>query len=576
MSTPQVRNRDQQPRASALASLRIGSGPGLKPRRLLANAVRLGFLLLSSNCVGNVGSMNAGGAGNGAAGAASGASVTPGVNGGLGTVEIVNAPAKAISRLTNAQFVHSAAALLGDAAVVGVDSLLPELFTLGGFKNSGFAQELPLNVVQGYSNAAAYIVAHVADWPAFYQRWAPCIVGSQVMTPAQQACMTNFILSFGEAAFRRPTTMEDVLAFQPILDASTAAALTSDETVQLLVRAFLQFPETLYLFEDPVLNDFQLASRISYFLTDGMPDAQLYAAAKSGNLHNPGVIGAQVDRLLAMDMTPFARAFSYDYLELEQSSARNSSIDPATINALVSSATDTFAALINQNQPIASILTLDTYAANPPTATWIAGQPSTATTVKATTTYPFVGLLTHPATLIAMSTTLLGSTVSRGQFVAYQMLCLPATPPPPAGAQTTDLSASLPPNPTERDEAQARAADSRCKGCHAQFEDYSFAFNKWGGDGLFKTDPRLNDNGPITTTLGKISFNGYADFLPQIANSAQFQRCLADRLIRYGLQHTQYPPDLVQTILNESTNAGALTFRSMIRALVLQTIFTTR
>jgi hypothetical protein len=549
----------------------------------LANLVWIGLLLLLVNCTANVGAGHTGGtgsaaAGSGGAGNAAGAAgssptVTPGANGGLGTVDIVNSPAKAISRLTNAQFIHSAAALLGDAAVVGADALLPEQATLGGFRNSGFAQGLPLDLVKGFSAAAAFIVAHVTDWPALYQRWGPCIVGSQAMTPAQQACMTTFILNFGEAAFRRPTTMQDVAAFQPILDASIAAALTSDETVQLLVRAFLQFPEFLYLFEDATLNDFQLASRISYFLTDGPPDAQLYAAAKAGDLNNPGGFGTQVDRLLALDMTRFARAFSYDYLELEQTPARNVNIDPATINALISSATDTFAALVNQNQPISSILTVDTYAANPATATWIAGQTSTATTVKATKTYPFVGLLTHPATLIAMSSTLLGSTVSRGQFVAYQMLCLPATPPPPVGAQMTDLSASLPPNPTERDQAQARAADPRCKGCHSQFESYSFALNKWGGDGLFKSDPRLDDNGPITTSLGPIAFAGYADFLPQIANSAQFERCLADRLIRYGLQHTEYPPDLVQTILK---NAGAVTFRSMIRALVLQTIFTTR
>src|SRR5260370_1272730 len=346
-----------------------------------------------------------GGAGNGAGAGTSAPTVTRGVNGALGTADIVNTPAKAISRLTHAQIIHSAAALLGNAAVVGAEALLPEQATLGGFKNSGFAQTLPLDLVKGFSAAAAFMVAHVTDWPAFYQPWGPSIVGTQVMTAAQQGCMATFIVNFGEAAFRRPTTMQDVPAFQPILDASIAAALTSAETVQLLVRAFLQFPEFLYLFEDATLNDFQLASRLSYFLTDGPPDPELYAAAKGGNLHNPRTIGMQVDRLLALDMTPFARAFSYDYLALEQTPARNTNTDPATINALVSSATDTFAALVNQNQPISSILTLDTYAANPPTATWIARQPSTAPTVKSPKTYPFLGLRTHPATLIALTAT---------------------------------------------------------------------------------------------------------------------------------------------------------------------------
>jgi hypothetical protein len=490
----------------------------------------------------------------------------PATDGGLGTVDIQNPPAKAISRLTNAQFIHSAAALVGDAAVAGVDTLLPEQTIQGAFRNAGYAQQLPFDLIKAFDAAATYVVNQVTDWPTLYQRWGAC---------TQQACISTFIQAFSEAAFRRPTTTQDVQAFQPILTASTTAGLTYDETVKLLVRAILQAPEFLYLFEDPTLTDFQLASRVSYFLTDGPPDAQLYAAAKSGALRTS--LSNQVDRLLAMDVTAFARAFGYDYLELQQAPTRNLTADLATVNQLISSAVDSFAALVSQNQPIASILTTDTFATNAATATWIAGQPSTATTVKPTQAYPFMGMLTHPATLIAISNSVFGSTVSRGQFVATQMLCVPPTPPPPPGIQQTDLSAALPPNPTQRDIAEARIADQRCSGCHSQFETYSFAFNKWGGDGLFKTDPKLNDNGPVKTGLGQIAFKGYADYLPQLAGSAQFQRCVTDHLIRYGLQHTEYPPDLVQTILSSAQTAGGgVTFRSLMRGLVLQTIFTTK
>ncbi len=560
MRTPLVRKPAQvEPRF--VSSVRPG----------LASLVALGsWLLLSVSCTGSIDS------GNGAGKETPpGSGVMPGMNGVLGTADIPNQPAKALSRLTNAQILHSAAALLGSAAVVGADALVPELATEGGFQNSGFTQELPLDVVKAFGDAAAYMVAHVTDWPSIYQRYAPCIVGTQVMTAAQQACLGTFILNFGESAFRRPTTMQDVAAFQPILDASIAATLTSDQTVQLLVQTFLQYPDFLYLFQDATLNDYQLASRLSYFVTDGPPDAQLYAAAKSGSLHGGG-LATQVDRLLAMDMTPFARAFSYDYLELGVAPTRDSTTPKATVQAFVSSATDTFAALVNQNQPVSSIITTDTYVANPPTAAWINGQPSTATTVKATSTYPFVGLLTHPATLMAMSTTLLGSTVSRGQYVAYQLLCLPQTPPPPPGIQMTDLSSVLPPNPTERDEANARANDKRCSACHAQFEAYSFGLNRWSGDAHFQADPRLADNGPIVTSLGDMAFSGYTDFLRQLGNATQFERCLGDKLIQYGLQHTEYPADLLPKILDQSKSAGGVTLRAMMRSQVLQTIFSTR
>jgi hypothetical protein len=494
----------------------------------------------------------------------------------LGTVAIENTRDKAIARLTSSQFLHSAAALLGDSAVVGIDSMLPEQDIQDGlFRNTGFAQEQLYSVVQGYDAAASAIVAQVTDWPGFHQRWGGC---------TQQACIKSFIGTFAEAAFRRPATDVDVNAFQPILDASATNLLTYDDTVQLIVRATLQAPEFLYLFFDQTLTDFQVAARLSYIVTDGPPDAELYAAAKNQELRTPAGLDTQVDRLLAKGMAAFAQAFGFDYLALRKATTRNvnqtdasTAVDPAVVRQFMGSAVDSFAFLLERDQPVGTLLTTDTFIVNEATASWLAGQKSTDTTAKPTAKYPFMGMLTHPATLIAISNAVFGSTVSRGQFIASQMLCVPPAPAPPPGAQQTDLSAALPPNPTARDFGEARMRDARCSGCHAQFESYSFAMNKWGGDGLYKDDPRLTDNGPITTGLGNIAFDSYQDFLPKLASSTQFQRCVADHVIRFGLQHTEYPPELVQAVLDAALSAGpTLTFRSLIKALVRQPIFTTR
>lgn len=516
--------------------------------------------------------------GTGAASAA-GAGVIPpppGGNDALGTVAIANTRDKAVSRLTSTQFIHSAAALVGDAAVVGIDALLPEQDLQDGlFKNTGFAQEQLYSVVQGYDAAATAIVGKVSDWPAFHQRWGGC---------TQTTCIKTFLGSFLEAAFRRPVTAADVSAFQPILDAGTANALSYDDTVQLLVRATLQAPEFLYLFFDLTLTDYQIAARLSYIVTDGPPDSQLYAAAKNQELRTPTGLDKQVDRLLAKGMTAFAQAFGLDFLALHKATTRNinqtstsTAVDPSVVRQFVSSAVDSFAFLVNGDQPVGSVLTTDTFVVNPPTASWLAGETSTDTVVKPTAKFPFMGLLTHPATLIAISNAVFGSTVSRGQFIASQMLCVPPVPPPPPGVQQADLSAALPPNPTARDYGEARMQDVRCSVCHAQFESYSFALNKWGGDGLYKDDPLLKDNGPIKTGLGDISFDGYKDFLPKIASSTQFQRCVTDHVIRFGLQHTEYPAELVQAVIDGARAASpSLTFRSLLRTLVRQPIFATR
>jgi hypothetical protein len=503
----------------------------------------------------------------------------PGSGDAFGTVAITNTIDKAVARLTNSQFIHSAAALVGDAAVVGADALLPEQDIQDGFfRNTGFVQEQLYSIVQGYDAAATAIVGKVSDWTAFHQRWGGC---------TQATCVGTFLRSFLEAAFRRPVTAADVAAFQPILDAATTHGLAYDDTVALLVRATLQAPEFLYLLFDPTLTDDQLAARLSYILTDGPPDAELRAAARNQLLRTSAGLDKQVDRLLAQGLSAFAQSFGFDYLSLRKAATRNinqtatsTAVSADVLGQFVSSAVDSFAALVNADQPVGALLTTDTFVVNPPTATWIAGQPSTVTTIKPTVGYPFMGLLTHPATLIAISNAVFGSTVSRGQFIAGQMLCVPPTPPPPPGIQQTDLSALLPPNPTARDLGEARLHDARCSGCHAQFESYSFALDRWGGDGLYKSDPRLADGGPITTGLGIIAFDGYQDFLPKLAASTQFKRCVTDHVIRFGLQHTQYPPELAQMVMDDAlTTSGPdlkLTFRSLLRALVRHPIFATR
>jgi hypothetical protein len=536
------------------------SAPRFRPLTILAGVIPL---LLWVNCSGEIGTSSGAPMPGPGSGGSGGPSHVPGEE--IGTVDIANARDKVISRLTNAQFIHSAAALFGEAAVVGAEQLMKAEEGHGSFRNAGYAQLQVLDTILGFDKAATFIVEHVTDWPAFHQRWGGC---------TQASCINTFIRNFTEAAFRRPPSDVEIQAFKPILDASATEALTYDETVKLIGRATLQSPHLLYLWADDALDDLQLASRLSYFLTDGPPDAALYAVAKAQTLRKAGELDKQIDRLLTTSLSRFGAAFAYDYLDLSSALIRN--IPAAMVNPLISSAVDSFAALVDQNQPISSILTLNTFVTNDATATWILGQPSTAKTVQPNPKYPFMGIVTHPATLMAMSNATLGSTVSRGLYVASDLLCIPPAPAPPAGIQATDLSALLPPDPTARDFGEARMARPDCRGCHAQFETYSFAFNKWGGDGLFKDDPRLKDNGPVETGLGNISFGGYTEFLTKVSKSTQFRRCVADHVIRYGLQHTEYPPELVQTVLADASKAPELTFRSLMKALARQPIFTTR
>lgn len=486
---------------------------------------------------------------------------------GLTTVTIRNAPNRVISRLTREQYLNSVAALLGEAALVSVAEQLPDLIPNGGFSNSGWAQSQPYELILGFDAAARQVVSNVADWAQVHTSYGGC---------TEYACVDTLIARFGEAAFRRPLEAEEIAAFAPIVTAAQAEGLPYDGAVKLLVRAMLQAPEFIYLFEDEALTPHQLASRLSFFLTDGPPDPELYALASSGELADPLVLEQQSARLLGAGAARFARAFAHDLLWLRRVHQRVVSVEDGVLDALVQSAEDTFAQIVVDEAPVAAVLDRTRFVVNEATAGFM-GVPATSGVLESTEANGFVGLLTHPATLIAISNAVEGSTVSRGQFIAHQLLCVPPLPPPPEAFTAADVAGELPPNPTQRDEAEARLADPSCSVCHLQFEPYAFGLNKWGGDGTFKDDPRLIDSGPITTSLGTLTFSGYQEFLPLLAASEQFQRCMTDQLVRYALRHTEYPADTALVVLQAARAESATpSFGALARAIVREGVFTVR
>ncbi len=467
-----------------------------------------------------------------------------------------------ISRLTRHQFINTAAALLGEAATTGVLELVPEPVPNGGFANSGFAQSQAYDVVLAYDTASRKLVDNVSDWGALHAQYGGC---------TQYECVSDFITTFGEAAFRRPVTDAEVSALMPIVDAATADGLSYERATGLLVRAMLQAPEFLYFFEDEVLTDYQLAARLSYFISDGPPDADLYAAAQSGQLR--GSLDVHVERLLDQFGERFGRAFAYDFLGLRKVYQRVVSVEDSVLDALVESARDSFASYVTSGAPVQALFTAESYVINDVTANFLGVTP--AEQLQSSADYQFMGLLTHPAVLIANSNAVEGSMVSRGQFIAHQLLCVPPTPPPAMAFNAEDVEGELPPDATQRDEAEARLADPNCAACHLQFEPYAFALNRWGGDGVFKDDPRLDDSGPVSTTLGEFQFDDYRSFLPLLAESEQYRRCITDQMVRYGLRHTEYDASLIDGVLVTAAESE-LTFRSLARAVVLQEVFATR
>src|SRR5262249_1040540 len=117
---------------------------------------------------------------------------------------------------------------------------------------------------------------------------------------------------FLRRAFRRAVTDEDVKPFLARVKAKLDAKFSFEQAMRVAYKAVLVSPHFLFLREKPgKLNDFALASRLSYFLWSSMPDEELSQLASAGKLNNPETLYEQVERMLE---DPKAAAFTKNFV----------------------------------------------------------------------------------------------------------------------------------------------------------------------------------------------------------------------------------------------------------------------
>jgi mono/diheme cytochrome c family protein len=134
----------------------------------------------------------------------------------------------------------------------------------------------------------------------------------EVVSKNPEADAERILRNFARRAFRRPVTDAEVKPFVELVKAKLAAKHSFEQSVRVGLLAVMMSPEYLFLREKPgKLDDFALASRLSYFLWSTMPDEELLAAAEQGKLSDPDVLHQQVERMLNH---PKATAFTENFV----------------------------------------------------------------------------------------------------------------------------------------------------------------------------------------------------------------------------------------------------------------------
>jgi hypothetical protein len=177
---------------------------------------------------------------------------------------------------------------------------------------------------------------------------------------------------FMTRAFRRPVRDDEVQRIVELVEAERAAGETFRDAVRAGLIAVLCSPKFLYLAEvvdseEPrKLNDWEIASRLSYFLWSSMPDDELFALVEAGRLRDPGVLTAQVDRMLADEKVDgLVRGFGGQWLRTDEFRAFTpdarlyTEYDEELGEAMVGEALAFFAEVLRTDEPSTAFLDSD-------------------------------------------------------------------------------------------------------------------------------------------------------------------------------------------------------------------------
>jgi mono/diheme cytochrome c family protein len=424
----------------------------------------------------------------------------------------------------------------------------------------------------------------------------------EVQSDDSAADARRIIAMFARRAFRRPVGDDELAPFVALVSKRQEEGSSFEQAVRAGLTAVMTSPEFLFLRETPGrLDDFALASRLSYFLWSSMPDDELLSLAEQGQLHRPATLRAQVDRLLqSPKAAAFTENFTGQWLRLreidftEPSTILYPEFDEMLKVSMVREVHLLFDELLRQDLSIAHFLASDFSMLNGRLAKHYGIPDVDGWTFQRVTLPPGShrgGVLTMAAILKVTANGTNTSPVLRGAWVLDRILGTPSKPPPPdAGSIEPDIRGAV----TIREQlAQHRRSES-CASCHAKIDPPGFALESFDVIGGYREHYRSTGNGKSVVINGKSMpyLQGRpvdaGDVMPDgrefanvdefkellVADLDTFARALTIRLLTYGTGGLVDASDQrkVSDIL-EKAKAKQWGFRSLIHEVVQSPLF---
>lgn len=366
---------------------------------------------------------------------------------------------------------------------------------------------------------------------------------------------------FAAKAFRRPVSENEVNKYAGLASAAVKQGATFERGMQFSVMAILVSPHFLFHVEGEAnatpgeelkgeelqnLEQYALASRLSYFLWSTMPDDELFALAAAGKLSDPETLKQQTRRMLADPRSEaFVDNFAGQWLNLrrlDEIAPNDDSIpglDGELKSAMRNETEHFFTWVMRENRPILDLLQAKTTFVNQRLADHyglpdVAGPEFQQIDLSATSR---AGLLSQASILTITSNPTRTSPVKRGKWVLENILG-DAPPDPPDDVPPLEEVAEANPELPLRDQLRVHRESATCNSCHQLMDEIGFGFEGFGPLGENRTQDDVGrDVDPTGQLPSGESFHGAAELVAILANkrSEQFVRCFTENLMTYAL-----------------------------------------
>ena len=453
---------------------------------------------------------------------------------------------------------------------------------------------------KGFPVEQGYPVIHIESvefkGPVFEQ-WPPAhhreiLFDSDLQTTDEPAYARQVLVRFLKRAYRRPGTNAEIQKLLHFFTTIRADFPSFEEAIKETLAMALISPPFLFLVE-PVQNkkreltDWELASRLSYFLWSTMPDEELFELAAAKQLSRPAVLNSQVDRMLRDERGwRFVTQFSDQWLRLENTAqiAIDTSIyrgfKTGLKEEMLQETRHFLRHLILTDRSALNLLDSGFTMLNEPLARHygVAGVYGQGFREVALKEEGRGGLLGHSSVLMLGSTGRDSHPIRRAVWIRDRLLNDPPLPPP---ADVPDLDESNPDfaKLSVREQLEVHRNKESCASCHRAIDPWGIALEHYDAIGKFRTEVNAKPVVATDTLPNGQQLTGAASLKQYLINhrSKEFSRALVTRLSIYALgRNLQLSDEDMLDVLTRDFIRRDYRILGLIKAIVSSNAFQTK